>query len=201
MCSLGLIIFAYLKTSSYPKMLYLLPFTLYLNYNSVVLATLLILLTKDITLSRSLAELKTAIKLGLLYGLFAIAILLPISYFFKFMEFDFKLSSYTIIFIFVNLIFTCIPEEIFWRGYIQKNIQTYSNKTFALLLTSLIFAAIHLAFGGIFFAILAFIASLIYGVVYIRTKRIEVSIICHYLVNVGQFIFFTYPILLSAYPK
>ncbi|WP_235261371.1 CPBP family intramembrane glutamic endopeptidase [Candidatus Francisella endociliophora] len=101
----------------------------------------------------------------------------------------------------MNLIFTCIPEEVFWRGFIQAKIASYSNTTIAILITSSMFASIHLAFAGIYFAILAFIASVIYGIAYSRTHRIEVSIICHYLVNIGQFIFFTYPILISAYPN
>ncbi|MBK2143576.1 CPBP family intramembrane metalloprotease, partial [Francisella tularensis] len=41
---------------------------------------------------------------------------------------------------------------------------------------------------------------LIYGTAYSKTRKIEASIICHYLVNIGQFIFFTYPILAKAYP-
>ncbi|MED7819214.1 CPBP family intramembrane glutamic endopeptidase [Francisella sp. 19S2-4] len=102
---------------------------------------------------------------------------------------------------FVNLIFTCMPEEIFWRGFVQTKIKTYTSPIVAVLITSLMFALIHIIFAGIFFAILAFIASIIYGLAYIKTRKIEVSIICHYLVNIGQFIFFTYPILSSAYPR
>ncbi|WP_329478810.1 CPBP family intramembrane glutamic endopeptidase [Francisella sp. 19X1-34] len=178
------------------------PFSLYLNYNSLILTYLiLIVFSSKIKLLSKPNEILSTLKLGILYGLLAILVLLPISYIFSFVKYDFKLTHYTLIFIFVNLIFTCIPEEIFWRGFIQTKIQNYTTPTLSVLITSLIFASIHIIFAGIFFAILAFIAGIIYGLAYIKTKRIEVSIICHYLVNIGQFIFFTYPILSSAYPN
>ncbi|QIW09298.1 CPBP family intramembrane glutamic endopeptidase [Francisella sp. LA112445] len=178
------------------------PFTLYLNYNSLILTYLiLIVFSPKIKLLNSSNEILSTIKLGCLYGLVAILILLPISYIFSFIKYDFKVTNYTLIFIFVNLLFTCIPEEILWRGFVQTKIQKYTNSIVSVLITSLIFASIHIIFAGISFAVLAFIASIIYGLAYIKTKRIEVSIICHYLVNVGQFIFFTYPILTSAYPN
>ncbi|WP_150467142.1 CPBP family intramembrane glutamic endopeptidase [Francisella sp. SYW-9] len=177
------------------------PFTLYLNYNSLILTYLiLIIFSSEIKFLDKPKNITSTLKLGCLYGVLAIIILLPTSYIFSFIKYDFKLTSYTLIFIFVNLIFTCIPEEIFWRGFIQTKIQNYINPTLAVLITSLAFASIHIIFAGIYFAILAFVASIIYGLAYIKTKRIEVSIICHYLVNIGQFIFFTYPILASAYP-
>jgi membrane protease YdiL (CAAX protease family) len=176
------------------------PFTLYLNYNSLVLTYFILVFSSEINLLNRLNKILPTLKAGLLYGLIAILILLPISYIFNFIKYDFKVTNYTLIFIFVNLIFTCIPEEIFWRGFIQTKIQNYTNSSIAVLITSLVFASIHIIFAGIFFAILAFIASIIYGLAYIKTKKIEVSIICHYLVNIGQFIFFTYPILASAYP-
>ncbi|BCD92415.1 CAAX amino protease [Francisella halioticida] len=171
------------------------PFTLYLNYNSLVLTYLILLFSSEINLLNKLNKILPTLKSGFLYGLIAVLILLPISYTFSFIRYDFKLTNYTLIFIFVNLIFTCIPEEIFWRGFIQTKVQTYTNPIVSVSIISSIFALIHILFAGIFFAILAFIASIIYGLAYIKTKKIEVSIICHYLVNIGQFIFFTYSIL------
>lgn len=176
------------------------PFTLYLNYSSIIPTYFLILFSSEIKLLVNKNMLLKAIKLGIYFGLLATMVLLPISYIFNFIRFDFKLSSITLIFMVVNLIFTCICEEVFWRGFIQTRLQTYINPVLALLATSTAFAFIHIAFAGIYFAILAFIASVIYGLTYIKTNRIEASIICHYMVNIGQFIFFTYPILASAYP-
>ena len=176
------------------------PFSLYLNYNSIIPTYFLLLFSSEIRLLKSLSKLLPVIKSGFSYGLIAVFILIPISYLFDFIKFDFKLTYYTLAFIFVNLIFTCLSEEIFWRGFIQSRLQKYFNPIIAVIITSFAFAFIHITFAGIRFSVLAFIVSLIYGTAYSKTKKIEVNIICHYLVNIGQFIFFTYPILVKAYP-
>ncbi|APC90884.1 MULTISPECIES: CPBP family intramembrane glutamic endopeptidase [Francisella] len=175
------------------------PFSLYLNYSSIIPTYFLLLFSSEIRLLKNLSKLFSVIKSGVFYGLIAVCILIPISYLFDFIKFDFKLTHYTLVFIFVNLIFTCLSEEIFWRGFIQSRLQKYFNPIIAVIFTSIAFAFIHIAFAGTRFALLAFIASLIYGIAYSKTKKIEVNIICHYLVNIGQFIFFTYPILAKAY--
>ncbi|MDE4996834.1 CPBP family intramembrane metalloprotease, partial [Francisella tularensis subsp. holarctica] len=74
------------------------------------------------------------------YGFFPTFILMLISYLFVFIRFDFKLTQYNLVFIFVNLIFTCLPEEIFWRGFIQYRLEKYVNSIIALILTSFAFA-------------------------------------------------------------
>ncbi|APC96331.1 CPBP family intramembrane glutamic endopeptidase [Francisella frigiditurris] len=152
----------------------------------------------QIELSR-FTEIPSVIKFGLLYGLISIVVLIPIIFVLGFAHWDFKLTKLTLLFAVVNLIFTCIPEEIFWRGFVQNSIAKYSGNILAVLVTSILFAVIHIIFAGVNFAILAFIASLIYGFSYVKTKKLEVSIICHYFVNMAQFIFVTYPILKSAW--
>ncbi|OIN83971.1 CPBP family intramembrane glutamic endopeptidase [Francisella sp. TX07-6608] len=175
-------------------------FSLYLNYSSIIPTYFLLLFSSEIGILESSNKLLLIIKSGIFYGLLASFILIPISYLFDFIRFDFKLTQYTLVFIFVNLIFTCLPEEIFWRGFIQSRLEKYFNSIIAIIITSFAFAFIHIAFAGTRFALLAFIASHIYGTAYSKTRKIEASIICHYLVNIGQFIFFTYPILAKAYP-
>lgn len=174
------------------------PFSLYLNYDSMVMAYGLLLFSTQIELSR-FTEIPSVIKFGLLYGLISIVVLIPIIFVLGFAHWDFKLTKLTLLFVIVNLIFTCIPEEIFWRGFVQNNIAKYSGNILAVLVTSILFGVIHIIFAGVNFAILAFVASLIYGFSYVKTKRLEVSIICHYFVNMAQFIFVTYPILKSAW--
>ena len=119
------------------------PFSLYLNYSSLIITYPIILFSKKIKLIRNQHELYESVISGIKYGLIAIAILLPLSWLLQFVKFDFKVSHYTLIFIFVNLIFTCIPEEIFWRGFIQTRLQKYTNPIIAILISSVIFASIH----------------------------------------------------------
>ncbi|WP_244614618.1 CPBP family intramembrane glutamic endopeptidase [Pseudofrancisella aestuarii] len=174
------------------------PFSLYLNYDSIVSAYGLLLFSVQIKLAK-FKELPLIIRSGLFYGLISIVILIPIIFALGFVHWDVKLTKITLLFAIVNLIFTCISEEIFWRGFVQNSIAKYSSSIIAVLITSILFAVIHIVFAGVNFAILAFVASLIYGFSYVKTKRLEVSIICHYFVNMAQFIFVTYPILKSAW--
>lgn len=41
----------------------------------------------------------------------------------------------------------------------------------------------------------ATIAGIAYGYAYVKTKRIETSILVHFNFNLAHFIFFTYPVL------
>ncbi|MFV9984699.1 MAG: CPBP family intramembrane glutamic endopeptidase [Francisella endosymbiont of Hyalomma asiaticum] len=52
------------------------------------------------------------------------------------------------------MIFKCLFEEIFWRGFIQSRLQKYFNQIIAVIITSFIFAFIHITFTGIHFAVL-----------------------------------------------
>ncbi|MDE4967597.1 CPBP family intramembrane glutamic endopeptidase, partial [Francisella tularensis] len=104
-------------------------------------------------------KLLLVIKSGIFYGLLASFILILISYLFDFIRFDFKLTQYTLLFIFVNLIFTCLPEEIFWRGFIQSRLEKYFNSIIAIIITSFefafAFAFIHIEIAGTRFELLA----------------------------------------------
>jgi membrane protease YdiL (CAAX protease family) len=99
------------------------------------------------------------------------------------------------------LIFVSIPEEAFFRGFIQRELYQWfgSNPLAAsgsILITSAFFTLLHLIWvANLPFLGLVFIASLIYGTIYQVTKSIESSILCHFGLNVIHFFFFTYPAL------
>ena len=102
-----------------------------------------------------------------------------------------------------NLFFTCIAEEAFFRGFIQKSLMlglaNFSGGTaIALLISSAVFGLAHMA-GGPYYVILATVAGIGYGWAYHRTQRIEASILTHFTLNSLHFIFFTYPALISAF--
>ncbi|MDB6081202.1 MAG: amino terminal protease family protein [Chlamydiia bacterium] len=96
-----------------------------------------------------------------------------------------------------NLLLTSIPEEGFYRGFVQKTLCGYFKKsTFgkiaALLLTSVLFSVAHVFWNpniGIF--ALTFLASLLYGSVYLFSGKIESAILCHFLLNVIHMTFFS----------
>ncbi len=75
----------------------------------------------------------------------------------------------------------CMAEEAFFRGFIQKNLSLMMKKIrhgdyLALLIAALLFGLAHYA-GGTKYVILATVAGMGYGWVYLTTKRIEGSIL------------------------
>ncbi|HEY0588705.1 MAG TPA: CPBP family intramembrane glutamic endopeptidase [Pseudoduganella sp.] len=104
---------------------------------------------------------------------------------------DFKLSPFLLLFAAVNLLFVCVAEEAFFRGAIQGQLSRFGD-TFAVAVSGLLFGAAHLG-GGWQFGMLASLAGLGYALMYARTRRIEIAIAAHFLLNLMHFIVFTYP--------
>lgn len=107
---------------------------------------------------------------------------------------DCKLPSAMALRTFSNLFFTSIPEEGFYRGFLQNNLcRTFGNRAAGLLLTSVIFTAAHI-FWTPDLSVLAFvfIAGLLYGGVYLWSGRIEAAIATHFLLNLIHQSCFTY---------
>lgn len=131
--------------------------------------------------------------------IFLVAVL---SFSFKFVWFDPKLPSSLPIWALTNLLFVCLAEEGFFRRFIQKYLClslrnfNYGN-LIAILITSVLFGLSHFM-GGTKYVILATVAGAGYGWIYLRTQRIEASIITHFSLNLVHFLFFTYPALANS---
>ncbi len=113
-------------------------------------------------------------------------------------QWQWKLPSYAAMRYPVNLLFTAIPEEAFYRGFVQGELcrflpKTTMGKVTALVVSSLIFTFAHFYWSPDL-GILAFVflASLLYGGVYMLTGKIEASILCHFLLNFVHMTFFSY---------
>jgi len=95
-----------------------------------------------------------------------------------------------------NILFVCVAEEAFFRGFLQHQfaamIPHRHARIIALFLAATFFGIAHIA-GGLTYVLLATVAGLVYGYVYYVTNRIEASILTHFLLHVGHFLFFTYP--------
>ena len=110
---------------------------------------------------------------------------------------DLKFSGYTLVFFACNLLFTCITEEAFFRGFMQEKLSVAMQRWragpyIALLIASVLFGVAH-ARGGPALIVLASIAGLGYGYAYLRSKRIEAAILAHITLNTLHFVAFTYP--------
>lgn len=148
-------------------------------------------------------EFRSIILKSSLFFLFVLALFIFASLTLNVLEFDFKLPLLGLAWLVGNLFFTVIPEEVFFRGFLQKQISQAIPHVFgpylANLLVSLGFGLVHFFFiSSATYVAFSFVASFLYGLIFHLTKSIESSIFCHYALNVIHFIFFTYPILTSA---
>lgn len=99
----------------------------------------------------------------------------------------------------INLLFVCMAEEAFFRGFLQKEFMTALTSVrggnwIALGSAACLFGGAHYR-GGLTYVILSFLAGLGYGYAYLKSKKIESSILLHFWVNAIHFIGFSYPTL------
>jgi hypothetical protein len=135
---------------------------------------------------------------GLIWGILGIAALALIAVATGAVHWQYKMPSFALSRYFNNFIFVSIPEEAFYRGFLQHELTHYlSHKKgggwLALFLTSLIFTLAHVYWSPTL-DILAFVflASLLYGWVYMKSGKIESAILCHFLLNFVHMTFFSY---------
>jgi membrane protease YdiL (CAAX protease family) len=128
-------------------------------------------------------------------ALVVMAVALALGY----VKFDPKWSPLFFTWGIVNLFFTCLSEEAFFRGFVQREIaQMGSNPKvagiWAVAIASLLFGLVHLG-GGWKYALAATLAGVGYGIAYRRTQRLEGSMAVHFGLNATHFLLFTYPAL------
>ncbi len=97
-----------------------------------------------------------------------------------------------------NLLLTCVAEETFFRGILQRHLGGFlRGRVSAPALTALLVAAVafgvgHFA-GGTTYVLLATLAGIGYGTAYHLTGRVEAGIVVHFLLNLAHLILFSYP--------
>lgn len=117
-----------------------------------------------------------------------------------YVEPDFKLPPYTVAFLITNLLFTCVTEEAFFRGFMQEQLMhgmanLRGGAALAATISAVLFGIAH-AKGGALLVQLATVAGLHYAYAYLSTRRIEAAIMTHFSLNSVHFIAFTYPSLI-----
>jgi membrane protease YdiL (CAAX protease family) len=175
------------------------PYSLWFNFDKPFIG--LFVLAFSIPLISSKSELLRVLKVSIPMSIVGILVIMAISLYFDLVKWDPKISLIIFIWLIENLIFVSIPEEAFFRGFIQRELYLWFAKTPAsglssIFITSIFFTLLHLIWvANLSFLCLVFIASVIYGTIYQVTQSIEASILCHFGLNVIHFIFFTYPAL------
>lgn len=173
------------------------PFTLYLNFDKTVVGIFILGFSYQLISNKSewmLLVRQIAVKAPIV-----ILVVIITAFILGFVRFDPKIPNSIFIWVITNLLFICMAEEAFFRGFIQKNLSLMMKKIrygdyFALLMAAVLFGLAHYA-GGTKYVILATVAGMGYGWIYITTKRVEGSILTHFGLNLTHFLFFTYPAL------
>lgn len=83
-----------------------------------------------------------------------------------------------------QLLAVSVPEEIFFRGFIQESI---GNNVRGILITSMMFSLAHLPvflFDNNSYALLTFFPSIVMGFIYMKTANIMPCIMFHFLSNI-----------------
>lgn len=116
-----------------------------------------------------------------------------------YIRFNFKIPDFLGYWLWGNLFFTCVAEEALFRGFLQRQlarllVRVRHGALVALVVSAVLFGASHAA-GGITYVLLATLVGLGYGWAYLRTQRIEASILLHFVLNSMHIIFFSYPAL------
>ncbi len=113
---------------------------------------------------------------------------------------DFKLPEIAPFWLLRNLLFVCVAEEVFFRGFLQTYFvallgDRYRYGTWlGVGLAAVIFGATHFL-GGWAFIFLSSVAGVFYGWAYLRSHRIEAAILTHFSLNSVHLLMFSYPAL------
>ena len=167
-------------------------FTKYLNIDKIVVAIVLLLLVVPAPVALSgrrlivialwfIAISALSFSVALLSGLAAI---------------DVKLPTITAGWLLTNLFFTCYAEEAFFRGFVQQQLYTLSQRQYwpyaVILISGCLFGLAHFPAGAVY-TVIASLTGCLYAYSYWRTQHILVPIMLHFLFNCVHFFFFTYP--------
>lgn len=164
------------------------PFSLFLNLDKPMIIFAFILLVPAMLFRRAHAERKRLICLAVA-GLLALPF---VGVALGLLTVEFSVPDWLAIFAFNNLLFSCVAEEVLFRGYLQGLLMRYGN-VLAVAVSSLLFGVAHFAGGGAF-VLLASLAGACYGLVYLATGRLYLAVLAHFLFNLYHLIFFSYPL-------
>jgi len=95
---------------------------------------------------------------------------------------DFNISEFEVLFkniqiLMIGLVFAPFIEEFVFRGVLLENLNSRWGIKWAVILTSLIFAFLHTDIIG------KFIFGIVMGILYLKTGKLLIPIICHILNN------------------
>src|SRR5262249_12335037 len=103
------------------------PYNLWLNFDKPFIVILSLAFTIPLIPSRT--KLLKVLKIGVPMSITGILILIGISLYFNIVQWDPKIPTFIFVWLLHNLIFVSIPEEAFFRGFIQRELYRWFGKT------------------------------------------------------------------------
>lgn len=99
-------------------------------------------------------------------------------------------------FILVGVIVVPFIEEVLFRGVVQEQLHTYTSNLMALILSSCLFAIVHWSSGEALLVgvdlLLVFLDSLWFGLIYLKSRNVLLSTLCHSLGNLIVFLYVSF---------
>jgi uncharacterized protein len=93
-----------------------------------------------------------------------------------------------------QLLILAYGEELAFRGFAQEKLSNIINPKIAIILVSFLFAVGHLSIGPagvVMYDIgFVFVDSILYGVLFLKTKNIYITTIAHFLANIAGIYYF-----------
>jgi hypothetical protein len=172
------------------------PYTLYFNFDKTI-AGILLIGTASASLLRTAHEWNLALRRAAPIIAINVTAAMLLSLALGYVEFQPKWTAFFWTWAVVNLLLTCLSEEAFFRGFVQRELEEGLRHrrlggVIAVAASALLFGLAHFA-GGWRYVLLATVAGAGYAIVYQQTRRIEMSILAHFTLNAVHFLLFTYP--------
>jgi CAAX protease family protein len=173
------------------------PFTMYLNLDKPLVGLFILFFGQR--LIQTGEQWKKTLWMSIPIAIVGFIVILGLAFILGYVNFDPKFNSVFFLWAISNLLLTAVTEEALCRGFVLHYLDTYAirfkyGQSVSLLIVSIFFGALHYA-GGWKYILLATVAGIVYGYIYQKTKRIEASILTHFLLNTLHFLLFTYPSL------
>jgi membrane protease YdiL (CAAX protease family) len=99
----------------------------------------------------------------------------------------FKAGAKPIRIILMMLLIIGPGEELFWRGFLQRNISLRFGKVMGFMLTSVLYAGVHIASGNIILITAALVCGLFWGWLYLRYQSMIINVVSHTLWDIAVF--------------
>ncbi|MGG3563414.1 type II CAAX endopeptidase family protein [Neobacillus rhizosphaerae] len=101
----------------------------------------------------------------------------------------YKLYAPSLFWQYIALILVAAPgEELFWRGFIQKNLMKYFRPLVSIVIAALLYASVHIYSGSFLLVLAAFLSGLTWGFLYYWKKSMPLIIVSHLVFDIMIFI-------------